>query len=315
MNQTTDRAVGFSVECSEQFELCNDLNAQYFPSIIAMRSVYSFYHRLYHGNFTPSSLITFVETVIDPPIQYLDSLGSIDLLSDGFMNVTVPVYFGPNAKPKGEEFIPFLTNLSNFIYAANRTFATYYDSSEHMKIYISPNCGLLYNGPMNQKSILKFMEDYKYPILHKFTYEQFSTYHPDVPMLAILSTRPLSEEYASILSDVSSKLCGKFIFGWLDPFSDRRYNITFKNDPEDPTLFAYVDRTNHKIFKLLKRPDTQIVHQFVLNVTHFYEQGEDWDNGWAIFGAFILLILTSIFLLVYNSTYQKCISNINELFF
>lgn len=315
MNSTGEAAIGFAVECANQFELCNDLNTEYYPSIIAMRSINNFYHRVYHGNFTPSSLIAFAESVIEPNIQFIDSLSSIEYLSDGFTEVTVPLYIGPDAKPKGDEFAPFLNNLSYFIRASNRTLATYQDSHESFKVYIGPNCPIVYKGEMNRDKILDFIYQYRYPVLHKFTYEQFYTYHQQMPMILVLAAKHLGEDYSTILSEISGRLCGKFVFGWLDPFSDRRFNITFRHDPEDPTLFAYVDRTNHKVFKLLKRPDTQIVHQFIMNVTHYYDQGGDWDNGWAILGAFILLIFTSIFLLVYNSTYQQCLNNINELFF
>lgn len=315
IKKTEEDVFGTSIECSEEFGICSDYGAKIFPSILAIKSNNKFYQKLYAGNFTENSIKHFVKTITDPKIVQIEDLSDTDSFVDPSNDLSAPLLVMKSGKQGTNS--NFTKRLASFTAAANRTLYTYDGGSQKpaFKVFVGPNCDFEYNGEITEANALNFLEDYKFNIYHRFTYEEFSTYHKETPMILVVSFKGLTEDYSAILADVSGKLCKRFIFGWVDPFSDRRFNITFKQDPEDPTVFAFVDRTEHKVFKLLKKPSSQLVHQFVLNVTHFYEKGGDWDNGWPVFAAFALIIVVSIFLIGYNNAYQSCIHAINELCF
>lgn len=315
IQKTEEKVVGVAIECVSEFGTCAEYDAKIFPSILAIRSTDRFYQKLYAGNFTEPSIKSFIKTITNPKIVQIEDLTVTDSFVDPSNDMSFPLLINAGQNHGTEKELT--KQIASYSAAANRTLYTYDGGSQKpsLRVFVGPNCDVEYTGDLNKEEALKFLEDNKFNIYHKFKYEEFATYHLEKPMLLVVSFKGLTEEYSTILSDVSGKLCQKFIFGWVDPFSDRRFNITFKQDPEDPTVFAYVDRTEHKVFKLLKKPCSQLVHQFVLNVTHYYEKGGDWDNGWPVFTAFALIIILSIFLIGCNNAYQSCIHAINEMCF
>ena len=314
---TNDQGIGFQIECSEDYFVCAKYKAKYFPSILAIKSKDPFFQKLYNGNFTESSIHNFIDTIINPKIVKINDLSVTDSFTYPTSDTSVPLMIVPKKNNSREKDPEILNEIAPYVFASNRTLYSYDSETfqQELRLYIAPNCYLKYKDSLEKEKVLKFINNNRYNIYHQFTYEEFSSYFPDMKMILVVSFKGLTEEYSTILSDVSAKMCGRYVFGWVNPFSDRRFNVTFKQDPEDPTVFAYVDRTEHKVFKLLKKPDSQLVHQFILNVTHYYEKGEDWDNGWAIFGSFILIIILSVFLIGYNNAYQSCLNWVNELCF
>ena len=314
---TNEQAIGFQIECSEEYFICSKFHANYFPSILAIKSTNSFFHKLYKGNFTESSISNFIDSIINPKIIKINDLSVTDSLTEPSSDASIPLMIIPKKNNSREKDPEIMNEISSYVVASNRTLYSYDSETfqQELRLYTAPNCYIKYDGKLEKYDVLSFIYNNRYSIFHQFNYDEFSTYYPDEKMILVVSFKGLTEEYSTILSDVSARLCGKYIFGWVNPFSDRRFNVTFKQDPEDPTVFAYVDRKDHKVFKLLKKPDSQLVHQFILNVTHYYDKGEDWDNGWAIFASFILIIVLSVFLIGYNNAYQSCLNWINELCF
>ena len=317
MDSIGGNSIGFQIECAEQYYICAKYKAKYFPSILAIKSSDPFLQKLYKGNFTESSIRDFVTSIVNPRVLTIQDFSVTDSLIDPQSDASIPLLVTPKKQHQKEKQPEIIAEIAPFISASNRSLYTIEgtSSNQELQLYIAPNCHIPYNGNFSKDSIIQFIYENRFNIYHQYTYEEFSSYKTDQHMILVVSFKGLTEEYSTILSDVASKLCGQFVFGWVNPFSDRRFNVTFKQEPEDPTVFAFIDRNEHRVFKLLKKPDSQLVHQFVLNVTHYYEKGGDWDNGWAIFGAFLLIMIMSTYLIVYNSTYQSCLTWINELCF
>jgi len=299
----------YDMDCVEDYFFCKFFRVSDFPSILLIRGYDRFYHRRYSGNFSAKSIESFLDNYVTPPVRVINDISDFLTHVDQQIDTSIPLF------QCNSDFSDLAIELSSISMATGRQLFVKGSQELSFDMYLSSDCMIRYDGNTTKQPMLNFIYENRFSIIHKFTYEEIQTYRTDLPMLLLVSTRGFKEEHHILLSEIAKKLCGNYVFGWVNPFEDRRLNITFQQQPEDPSNVAYVDRKKKQVFKLLKPPTITNVQRFVLNVTTFNQRSKEWDNGIPVFVAVILVILISYVVLYFNNIYQGVLLKLIEFGF